>query len=168
MSRCNHAWLSQSKPVPRRRLTKDPQGEEAGGTINKPGPVPAQLQPFVRQGTILLHTKKRDGSWVPTPVSIAVHGDRAYIRTYTKAGKSKRLRNFPEVQFCPSTFRGKPTGALWHANARLLDGDEARTAARLLSRKYRVLHGFVVPLAHRVMRTATLHYELSDFRPASQ
>ncbi len=130
--------------------------------------MPAQLQPFVRQGTILLHTKKRDGSWVPTPVSIAVHGDRAYIRTYTKAGKSKRLRNFPEVQFCPSTFRGKPTGALWHANARLLDGDEARTAARLLSRKYRVLHGFVVPLAHRVMRTATLHYELSDFRPASQ
>ena len=130
--------------------------------------VPAQLEPFVRQGTILLHTKKRDSSWVPTPVNIVAHVDRAYIRTYAKAGKSKRLRNFPEVRFCPSTLRGTPTGAMVHARARLLDADEARTAARLLSRKYPVLHGFVVPLAHRIMRTSTLHYELSDFRPDPQ
>lgn len=134
-------------------------------TINVARLVPPQLQPFVRQGTILLHSKKRDGSWVPTPVSIAVQADRAYIRTYAKAGKSKRLRNFPEVRLCPSTFRGAPTGAMVHARARLLDGGEARTAARLLSRKYPVLHGVVVPLAHRMMRTSTLHYELSDFQP---
>ncbi len=137
-------------------------------TINDAGLVPAQLQPFVRQGTILLHTKKRDGSWVPTPVSVAVHAGHAYIRTYAKAGKSKRLRNFPEVRFCPSTFRGTPTGATVRARARLLDGDEARTAARLLSRKYPVLHGLVVPLAHRIMRTPTLHYELSGFQPDPQ
>ena len=134
-------------------------------TINQPGSVPAQLQPFVRQHTILLHTRKRDGSWVPTPVSIAVRADHAYIRSYAKAGKSKRLRNFPEVRFCPSTFRGKPTGPMVHARARLLSGGEARTAARLLARKYPVLHGFAVPLAHRLMRTSTLHYELRDFRP---
>jgi uncharacterized protein len=133
-------------------------------TISEPGPVPTVLQPYVRQRTILLHTRKRDGSWVPTPVSIAVRGDRAYIRTYAKAGKSKRLRNFPEVRFCPSTLRGKPTGAMLYARARLLGGDEARLAARLLSRKHPVLHGFAVPLAHRIMRTATLHYQLSDFR----
>jgi PPOX class probable F420-dependent enzyme len=137
-------------------------------TISQPDPVPAQLQPFVRQRTIVLHTRKRDGSWVPTPVSIAVRADRAYIRTYAKAGKSKRLRNYPEVRFSPSTFRGKSTGPTMHARARLLTGDEARTAAQLLARKYRVLHGFIVPLAHRLMRTATLHYELSDFRPGPQ
>jgi PPOX class probable F420-dependent enzyme len=136
-------------------------------TINEPGQVPAQLQPFVRQRTILLQTRKRDGSWVPTPVNIAVRGDRAYIRTYAKAGKSKRLRNFPEVRFSPSTIRGRPTGAMVHARARLLAGGEARTAARMLSRKYRVLHGVLVPLAHRLMRTSTLHYELSDLRPDS-
>ena len=136
-------------------------------TINEPGQVPAQLQPFVRQRTILLQTRKRDGSWVPTPVNIAVRGDRAYIRTYAKAGKSKRLRNFPEVRFSPSTIRGRPTGAMVHARARLLAGGEARTAARTLSRKYRVLHGVLVPLAHRLMRTSTLHYELSDLRPDS-
>ena len=137
-------------------------------TINDAGLVPAQLQPFVRQGTILLQTKKRDGRWVPTPVSIAVDGDRAYIRTYAGAGKSKRLRNFPEVRFCPSTVRGAPTGAMLHARARLLDADEAHAAARLLSRKYPVLHGFFVPLAHRIKRTSTLHYELSGFRPDPQ
>jgi PPOX class probable F420-dependent enzyme len=133
--------------------------------INETGRVPVQLQPFVRQSTILLHTKKRDGTWVPTPVSIAVQADRAYIRTYAKAGKSKRLRNFPEVRFCPSTFGGRPTGAMVHARARLLAGDEARAASRLLSRKHPVLHGFVVPLAHRIMRTQTLHYELSNCQP---
>jgi PPOX class probable F420-dependent enzyme len=133
--------------------------------MNQAHVAPAALQPFARQGTILLHTRKRDGSWVPTPISIAVQADRAYIRTFAKAGKSKRLRNFPEVRFCPATFRGKPTGAMVQARARLLDDGEARSAARLLSRKYPVLHGLVVPLAHRIMRTSTLHYELTDFQP---
>jgi hypothetical protein len=50
---------------------------------------------------------------------------------------------------------------------RLLAGGEARTAARMLSGKYRVLHGVLVPLAHRLMLTSTLHYELSDLRPDS-
>jgi uncharacterized protein len=127
--------------------------------------VPALLKPFVRQRTILLQSRKRDGSWVPTAVSIAVKADRAYIRTYGKAGKSKRLRNFPEVRFSSSTFRGRPTGPVVHARARLLAGDQAHAAGRMLAGKYPVLHGFAVPLAHRIMRTPTLHYELSDFRP---
>ncbi|MBA8824706.1 hypothetical protein FHX42_002053 [Saccharopolyspora lacisalsi] len=130
--------------------------------MNATEPVPDLLRPFVRQGTILLQTKKRDGSWVDTPVNIAVRGDRAYIRTFDKAGKSKRLRNFPEVRFYRSTFRGKPTGPMMRGQARRLDGDEARAASKLLARKHRVLHGLVVPLSHRIMRTRTLHYELSD------
>jgi PPOX class probable F420-dependent enzyme len=94
-----------------------------------------------------------------------VGGDRAYIRTYAKAGKSKRLRNFPEVQVSPSTIRGRPIGTTVHATARLRAGDEARIAARTLARKYRLLHGLVIPQAHRLMRTSTLHYELRGFRP---
>ena len=121
----------------------------------------SDLGRFVRQKTILLKTKKRDGTWVATPVSIVVDHDHAYVRTYDKSWKAKRLRNFPEVRFAPSTFRGKPTGKELHAWARLLDGEEALTAARLLARKYPVLHGVLVPLSHKVMRTKTLHYELS-------
>jgi len=134
-------------------------------TISEGGQAQTELQPFVHQRTILLHTQKRDGSWVGTPVSIAVQADRAYFRTYAKAGKTKRLRNFPEVQFSPATFRGRPTGPTVRASARLLAGDEAGVAVRLLRRKYPLLHGFAVPLAHRLMRTSTLHYELSDVRP---
>jgi PPOX class probable F420-dependent enzyme len=124
---------------------------------------PAELEPFIRQKTILLKTKKRDGTWVGTPVSVAVRGDRTYVRTYDKSWKSKRLRNFPEVRFSPSTSRGKPTGRELHAHARLLQGEEARAAAHLLARKYPVLHGILVPLSHKIMRTKTLHYELSEF-----
>ena len=123
---------------------------------------PADLGRFVCQKTILLKTKKRDGTWVATPVSIVVEHDRAYVRTYDKSWKAKRLRNFPEVRFAPSTFRGKPTGQELHARARLLDGEEAQRAARLLARKYPVLHGVLVPFSHKVMRTKTLHYELSE------
>lgn len=117
----------------------------------------------MRQKTILLKTKKRDGAWVATPVSIVVDHDHVYVRTYDKSWKAKRLRNFPEVRFALSTFRGKPTGKELHARARLLDCEEAQTAARLLARKYPVLHGVLVPLSHKVMRTKTLHYELSGF-----
>jgi uncharacterized protein len=134
-------------------------------TISEDLLIPSQLRPFVRQRTILLQTRRRDGSWVGTPVSVAVRADRAYIRTAAKAGKPKRLRNFPDVRFSPSTSRGRPTGPAVQARARLLAGDEARMASRLLARKYRVLQGLAVPLAHRLMRTSTLHYELSEVRP---
>jgi PPOX class probable F420-dependent enzyme len=130
-------------------------------------PVSGQLQRFVTQATIMLETRKRDGTWVGTPVSIAVRGDKAYVRTYDKAWKSKRLRNFPEVRFAPSTMRGKPTGPVVHARARLLHGAEAGAASKLLARKYPLLHGVLVPLAHRLMRTQTLHYELSEVQPGS-
>jgi PPOX class probable F420-dependent enzyme len=121
----------------------------------------AALAPFTHQKTISLETRKRDGTWVATPVSIAVHGNHAYFRTYDKAWKAKRLANFPEVRFAPCTLRGRPTGPEVHADARLLHGDEAVGAASILARKYPLLHGLAVPLAHRVMRTKMLHYELS-------
>ncbi|MDQ4008168.1 MAG: PPOX class F420-dependent oxidoreductase, partial [Actinomycetota bacterium] len=72
---------------------------------------PPVLQPFVAQKVVLLQTRKRDGSWVDTPVNIAVHGQRAYFRTPALASKNKRLRNFPEARFAPCTWLGRPTGA---------------------------------------------------------
>lgn len=127
---------------------------------------PAALARFTRQKTILLKTRKRDGTWVGTPVSIAVRSDHAYIRTYDKSWKSKRLANFPNVRFAPSTFRGRPSGPEMDAQARLLDGEEASGAASLLARKYPLLHGLLVPISHRLMRTKTLHYELSQVQEA--
>jgi PPOX class probable F420-dependent enzyme len=93
-------------------------------------------------------------------VSIAFAGDRAFFRSYDKAWKTKRLRNNPRVELAPATLRGRPTGPPVRARALLLDGGRARIAAQALARRHRVLQGLLVPLAHRLMRYRTLHYEL--------
>jgi hypothetical protein len=114
--------------------------------------------------TILLTTYKRDGTAVGTPVSIAFDGDRAFFRSYDKAWKTKRLRRDPRVRVAPSTVRGKPTGPAIQARATLLDGEQARVAARALARRHRVLQAVLVPTMHRVMRYQTMHYELEPDR----
>ena len=111
--------------------------------------------------TILLTTYKRDGTAVGTPVSVAFDGDRAYFRSWDKAWKTRRIRRDPSVQAAPSTFRGKPTGPAIRARATLLDGEQARAAARALARQHRVLQAILVPTAHRLMRYRTMHYELT-------
>ena len=119
------------------------------------------FEPLKDTKTILLTTYKRDGTPVETPVSLAFDGDHAFFRTYDKAWKAKRLRNNPEVEVAPATVAGKRTGPAIHARARLLDGDEARVAARALAGRHRLLQAIVVPLLHRLRRYRTLHYELS-------
>jgi hypothetical protein len=118
------------------------------------------LDTLGRQRTVLLETRKRDGSWVATPVSIVVGGGRAFFRTYDAAGKVKRLRNFPGVRVAPSSLRGKPAGPSVAGTARLLDDDEAVHARALLAAKYPWLHGRIVPALHRRKGWKTLHYEL--------
>ena len=121
------------------------------------------LARFVRQKTIRLTTFRKDGTPGTSPVSIVVGGDRAYFRSFERAVKIRRLHRNPNVEFGPSTASGKPTGEMQPGRVRLLHGDEYRTAARLLRRKYPFLHGVLVPLAHRLMRSrfgATVHAEL--------
>lgn len=128
-----------------------------------PTPAPA-LAPFVTQRTVALTTYRRDGTPVSTAVSIAVDGDRAVFRSFAKAGKTRRLRRNAAVEVAPSTGLGRPTGPAIHGTARLLEGAEARSAARLLRRKHPLLHGVLVPLAHRSGRRRTgrtVHFELT-------
>ena len=110
--------------------------------------------------TILLTTYKRDGTAVETPVSIAFEGDRAFFRSYDQAWKTKRLRNNPHVQVAAATLRGRRTGPDIRARATLLGDEQARIAARALARRHRLLQAMLVPLAHRLMRYQTMHYEL--------
>jgi uncharacterized protein len=110
--------------------------------------------------TVLLTTYKRDGTPVDTAVSLAFDGDRAFFRSYDKAWKTKRLARNPTVTVAPATVRGTTTGPAVEAQATLLDGEEARLAARALARRHRVLHMVIVPLMHRLSRYRTMHYEL--------
>ena len=127
---------------------------------------PSQLAPpplarFARQRTVSLTTYRRDGTPVATPVSIAVAGSRAYVRTYDRSWKAKRLRRNPDVEVAPSTILGKPTGPAVRARARLLSGADSAAAGWALARKNRVLQGMLVPLFHRLKGYRTLHYELT-------
>jgi hypothetical protein len=119
------------------------------------------LEPFARRRTALLATYKRDGSPVETPVTIAVEGDHAFIRTWDRAWKARRMRRNPVVRIAPSTVRGRPRGPAIRAHARLLGGQEAAHAARALARRQRILQGILVPLTHRLLRYRTVHYELT-------
>ena len=116
---------------------------------------------LARQWAVQLTTFRRDGTPVGTPVSIVVDDGRAFARTYASSGKMKRLRHCPEVELAPSTPTGRPTGPAVRARARLLAGGEAEQASRVLARKHRMLHGILVPLAHRLRGYKTVHLELT-------
>jgi PPOX class probable F420-dependent enzyme len=119
------------------------------------------LERLGREKAVLLQTRKRDGSWVSTPVSIVVDGGRAFFKSYDASGKAKRLRNFPEVKVAPSTMRGKPTGPAIGARATLLGDSESERIGQLLARKHPLLHGRLVPAWHRRKGWTTLYYELT-------
>jgi hypothetical protein len=79
---------------------------QPGWVVDEVAPaVSPVLARFVRQKTVLVTSYRRDGRPVGTPVSIAVHGDHAYLRSFETAGKTRRLRNNPRVDIAPSTAR---------------------------------------------------------------
>ena len=113
------------------------------------------------QRTMLLTTYRSDDSPVGTPVNVAVGDGHAYLRTWNTSGKARRLARQPRVAVAPSTPRGTQTGRTVTGTARLLKGDEARAAGRLIDRKYPVVQRILVPMAHRLRRVKTVHYELT-------
>jgi PPOX class probable F420-dependent enzyme len=135
---------------------------EVGSTASQP------LAPFVRQKTVLLTTYRRDGTPASAPVSIVVDGERAFLRSFEKAWKTRRLARNPEVVVTPSTMRGRPTGPGLPATMRRITGDEERTARTLLGRKYPILHGVVVPAMHRLGRSRTGHTVHFVLTPAAK
>ncbi|MBO0685373.1 MAG: pyridoxamine 5'-phosphate oxidase family protein [Candidatus Dormibacteraeota bacterium] len=135
----------------------------------------SDLQRFADQKTVILTSYRRDGTPVDTPVHVAVEGGRAYVRTYASAFKAKRLRRNPEVELWvagngtwpaalallnPRSARRTDFGI--RARARVLTGEESVQAGKALARKYPLLHGFVIPWAHRHWyRTETVNLELT-------
>jgi uncharacterized protein len=132
------------------------------------------LERFAGQKTVILTSFRRDGTPVDTPVHIAVQGERAFIRTYSKAMKTRRLRRNPEADLWLASNGTKPAllalfapkdakrvGVPVRLGATLLSGDESRRAARLLARKYPFLQGVLIPMMHRLMGSQTIHIGLT-------
>jgi uncharacterized protein len=117
--------------------------------------------PLARARYVQLTTFRRAGTPVATAVHIVVDGDTAYFRTWNTAGKAKRLRHTSAVRVAAATRRGRPLGPAIAAQAHLLQGDESEQAARMLARKYPILHGHLIPWVHRRRGWTTQQYQLT-------
>ena len=88
---------------------------------------------------INLSTRKRDGSFVNTPVWFAQEGEtnNYYVYTLKKTGKVKRIRNFPDVKVATCNFSGKLKGDWIDARVNLIDESaNIKIAYSLLRDKY--------------------------------
>src|SRR3954469_25916143 len=88
------------------------------------------------QQYISLATFRKTGIVVQTPVWFGEEDGKLYVMTRSDMGKTKRIRNNPQVQVAPSTIRGKVTGAQFPAKARILPADEHKHARQTINRKY--------------------------------
>lgn len=119
------------------------------------------LKLFHQHKTALLTSYRDDGlDGVDTPVSIVLDGDRVVFRTWSDSAKAERLRTMPVADLRPCTFGGTPLGVPVRGKVRLLHGDEAKEATRLLTRHHPMVQGWGVPLSHRLLRHRPLYFEL--------
>jgi len=94
------------------------------------------------QNYIALTTFKKNAQGVTTPIWFVFDRDRIFFCTYEKFWKVRRMRNNPNVEIAPAKARmGAPKdykiiGKTIKGVARLLGGEEAKAAKRLLRKKY--------------------------------
>ena len=96
-------------------------------------PVPSAIS---SQKYISLGTFRKNGAKIATPVWFGEEGDKLYVMTLSKMGKTKRIRNNPQVTAAPCTIRGKVTGPEVAALARILPPEEQAHARQTINRKY--------------------------------
>jgi PPOX class probable F420-dependent enzyme len=97
----------------------------------------ATLGRFDRESYLSLATRRRDGRMVETPVWFAAHAGRLYVFSELKAGKVKRLRNFPEIRVAACNVRGKVHGPWIDGKGRRIEDSATIEAAYgALHRKY--------------------------------
>lgn len=88
------------------------------------------------QKYISLTTFRKTGVGVATPVWFGEENGKLYVMTIGTMGKTKRIRNNPQVRVAPCTMRGKVTGPEFAATARLLPPEEHKRARQTVNRKY--------------------------------
>jgi len=95
------------------------------------------MPPAIRgQKYISLTTFRKNGAKIATPVWFGEDGDKLYVMTRSDMGKTKRIRNNPQVTVAPCTMRGKVIGPEFAASARILPPEEHARARQAINRKY--------------------------------
>jgi hypothetical protein len=92
--------------------------------------------PIHGQKYISLTTFRKTGVGISTPVWFGEEDGKLYVMTRGDMGKSKRIRNNPQVKVAPCTIRGKVTGPEFAARARTLPPEEHQRARQTINRKY--------------------------------
>lgn len=98
-----------------------------------PSQVPSAIH---NQKYISLTTFRKTGVGVPTPVWFGEEDGKVYVMTRADMGKTKRVRNNPQVRVSPCTIRGKVTGPEYAATARLLPQEDWPKARQTITSKY--------------------------------
>jgi PPOX class probable F420-dependent enzyme len=98
-----------------------------------PSEIPSAIQ---GQKYISLKTFRKNGAGVATPVWFGEADGRLYVMTRSDMGKTKRVRNNPQVQVAPCTVRGSVTGPEFAATACILPPEDHARARQTLKRKY--------------------------------
>jgi PPOX class probable F420-dependent enzyme len=99
--------------------------------------MPNQIPPPIQgQKYISLTTLRKTGVGVATPVWFGEEDGKLYVMTRSDMGKTKRIRNNPQVRVAPCTMRGRVTGAEFAATARILPAEEHARARKTINRKY--------------------------------
>jgi PPOX class probable F420-dependent enzyme len=96
-------------------------------------PVPGEI---AGQKYISLKTFRKSGVGVATPVWFGKEDDKLYVMTRGDMGKTKRIRNNPQVRVAACTIRGTVTGAEFAATARILPAEDHARARQAINRKY--------------------------------
>ncbi|HUO27068.1 MAG TPA: PPOX class F420-dependent oxidoreductase [Candidatus Aquilonibacter sp.] len=107
----------------------------AGNHDNTPQPIPIP-SPIRGQKYISLTTFRKSGAAVATPVWFGQDGEKLYVMTRSDMGKTKRIRNNPQVRVAPCTIRGRVTGPEFPATVRILPAKEHAHARQTINRKY--------------------------------
>ena len=94
------------------------------------------LTQFDREKYISLETFRKNGQGVKTPVWFVLHNGAFYVYTEADSWKVKRIRSSPRVRVAACNVRGVVKGPWLDGTATFVEGEERRTADKLLDRKY--------------------------------
>jgi PPOX class probable F420-dependent enzyme len=132
--------------------------------MNKEPNTPEEI--LRNQNYIVLTTFKKNGKGVTTPIWFVFDRDKILFCTREKFRKTRRIRNNPNVEIAPANARMFApsdytiTGKTIKGVARLIMGEEAEAANRLLRKKYGFKYNFFNFLQGAYMRSKLLFYEV--------
>lgn len=90
--------------------------------------IPTDFDHLNIKSTISLTSFYQSGKAVAIPVEALKYNDKLYVSTWQNSYKVKRIANTPNIKVAPCTMRGKLTGPIMDARARIVPQDEGGDA----------------------------------------